>query len=65
MSILPEENSDLLDMDEIMQTCTITTDTDMNQTNEQDDSHQDNADLQSFNPKYQETAPQKLISNLP
>ena len=61
----PGENSDWLDVDEIMQTCTITTDTDMNQTNEQDDSHQDNADLQPFNPDYQERAPQKLITNLP
>ena len=38
-SMKPRENSDLLDVDEIMQTCTITTDTDMNQTSGQDDSN--------------------------
>ena len=64
-SMKPGENSDWLDVDEIMQTCTITTEPDMNQTSRQDDSNQDNTDLQPFDPDYQEIAPQKWITNLP
>ena len=52
-------------MDETVQTCTITTDIDTDQTIGQDDSNQDNTDLQPFDPDYQEAAPQKLIANLP
>ena len=44
-SMEPGEKSDSLDVDEIVQTCTIITDTDMNQTRRKDDSNQDYADL--------------------
>ena len=52
-------------MDEVVQTCTIITDIDKDQTSGQDDSNQDNTYLQPFDPDYQEAAPQKLIANLP
>ena len=58
-SMEPGIDSDWLGMDEVVQTCTIITDIDKDQTSRQNNSNQDNTDLQPFDPDYQEAAPQK------
>ena len=52
-------------MEQEAQACSITISTDNDQLNEQDDIYQDNSDLLPFDPDFQDTEAQQIISNLP